>query len=167
MSLYQAYTSNMYQAMPQKSVRYASPQRGGMNSLVGQYQRMADEAKKANLAREQEIRGTYTDILSRLGPGGAFEKSELAGIESQERGLVGKETQNLISSGLYGTTTAASIPTRVATEFTRPARAKLEDLLEQRRTEAKLGQAGFVERIQQPYPDYSALLQAMAAQGTR
>lgn len=137
------------------------------NQLAAMYQRMTEEAKKANLAREKEIRGTYADILGRLGPGGAFEKSQLADIQSQAEGLVGKETQGLISSGLYGTTTAASVPTRVETEFARPARMKLEDLLEQRRTEAKLGQAGFVERINQPYPDYNALMQAMVAQGTR
>ena len=137
------------------------------NTLVALYQRMANEAKKATLARENEIRGTYADILGRLGPGGAFEKSELADIAGQAGGLVGKETQNLISSGLYGTTTAASIPTRVEKKFARPARMKLEDLLEQRRTETKLGKAGFVERISNTYPDYNALMQAMAAQGTR
>lgn len=138
-----------------------------LTSLYQKYQKMENEAKKFNLSREKEVRGTYADILGRLAPGGAFEKSELAGIEAQAENLVGKETQNLISSGLFGTTTAASIPTRVATEFTRPARMKLEDLLEQRRTEAKLGLAGFVERIQNPYPDYNALIQAMAAQGNR
>ncbi|MBE3036947.1 MAG: hypothetical protein IMZ70_07715, partial [Candidatus Atribacteria bacterium] len=36
----------------------------------------------------------------------------------------------------------------------------------QRTNEAKLGLAGFSERIETPYPDYNTLMQAMIAQGS-
>jgi len=130
-------------------------------SLVDQYKQMASEAKAANVAREKEIRSIYANILNSIsGSNASMRASGLSDIETQSKQLVGQESQNLISSGLYGTTTAASIPTRVESSFARPARLKLEDLLASRKREAQLGLAGFVERIENPYPDYNALIQA-------
>lgn len=128
------------------------------------YQQMEAEAKKKNLARETEIRGIYSNILNSIsGSNASLRASGLADIERESAGLVGQETQGMISSGLYGTTTAAAIPRNVAAGFTQPSRMKLEDLLAQRTREAQLGLAGFVERIENPYPDYNTLMQGMIA----
>jgi len=136
-------------------------------SLTQQYQKMETEAKEKNLDRETEIRGLYGSILNGLtGSENSLRASGLKDIETQSNKLVGNETQNLISSGLFGTTTAASVPTRVASEFSEPSRLKLEDMLRQRKTEAQLGLAGFVERIQNPYPDYNSLVQAQIAENS-
>jgi len=136
-------------------------------SLTEQYKKMEAEAKAKNVAREKEIRGIYTDILNAIsGSESSLRAAGLADIERQAGQLVGQETQQMISSGLYGTTTAAAIPRNVATSFTRPARLKLEDLLATRKREAQLGLAGFVERIETPYPDYNALMQAQVAQAS-
>ena len=43
-------------------------------------------------------------------------------------------------------------------------RLKLEDMLLERTNQAKMGLSGFVERIDNPYPDPSMLQQAMIAQ---
>ena len=137
-------------------------------SLVNQYQQMASEAKQANIARETEIRGMYADILNSIsGSNASLRASGLADIERQAGQLEGRETQQMISSGMYGTTTAAAIPRNVATSFTQPSRLKLEDLLSTRKREAQLGLAGFVERIENPYPDYNALFQAQIAEASQ
>jgi len=142
-------------------------EQGVDTSLTGRYEKMEAEAKESNKARETEIRGLYGSILNGLtGSENSLRASGLKDIETQSNKLVGNETQNLISSGLFGTTTAASVPTRVASEFTEPSRLKLEDMLSQRKTEAQLGLAGFVERIQNPYPDYNNLVQAQIAQAS-
>ena len=132
--------------------------------LVADFQKREEGARKANVAREKEIRGTYGDIIRRSEEGGAFKKAGLADIEQAKTQAIGAGTQQMISSGLYGTTTAASIPVQAEAQAGQ-ARLKLEDILEQRTTEAKKDLAGFVERIETPYPDYQMLMQAMIAQG--
>lgn len=136
-------------------------------TLLSSYQKLADQARVANLKREQEIRGLYGGIIGQNTKESPFYKAGMQDIETESQRLVGQETQGLISSGLYGTTTAASVPTKVATQFTQPSRMKLEDILQQRKGEAQLGLAGFVERINEPYPDYSTLMQAYTAMGSR
>jgi hypothetical protein len=154
---------------------YPLPSGGGGGGGVGispasLYQSFAQketQAREANLKREKEIRKTYADILNSIsGSNASLRASGLADIETQAQGLIGQETQQQISSGLYGTTTAAAIPRNVAASFTQPSRLKLEDMLAQRKREAQLGLAGFVERIETPYPDYNALMNAMIAAQT-
>jgi len=137
----------------------------GTNLVDKYYGQMETKAKADNIAREKEIRNIYANILNELsGSNASLRASGLKDIETQSKQLVGQETQQMISSGLYGTTTAAGIPTKVASTFTQPARLKLEDLLSARKREVQLGLAGFVERIENPYPDYNALMQAKIAQ---
>jgi hypothetical protein len=140
--------------------------RGGINysSLYADFQKRETGAREANVARETEIRGIYDEAI---GQGqGAFRTAGLADIERSKTRAVGQGTQQLISSGLYGTTTAASIPVQAENQAAL-SRLKLEDIIQQRTTELKLGKAGFVERIEDPYPDYNQLIQAMAAGASR
>lgn len=133
--------------------------------LIADFQRREAAAREANLAREREIRGIYGQEIAQYEEGGAFKAAGLADIERTKTRAVGAGTQQMISSGLYGTTTAASIPVQAEAQAG-ISRLKLEDVLQQRVTEAKRGLAGFVERIEQPYPDYSMLMQAMVAQAS-
>ena len=139
---------------------------GGFNysSLLADFEKREKAARKANIAREQEIRGTYGEIISQ--GQGAARTAGLAEIERGKTQAIGAGTQQMISSGLYGTTTAASIPVQAENQAAL-SRLKLEDMLQQRTNVAKLGLAGFVERIETPYPDYNMLLQASIAQGSR
>ena len=129
-------------------------------SLYADTQKREADALAANKARETEIRGTYDELI-----GQGFGAARTAGLADIERGktrAIGTGTQQLVSSGLYGTTTAASIPVQAENQASL-SRLRLEDILTQRTNELKLGKAAFVERIEDPYPDYGMLLQAMAA----
>lgn len=141
---------------------------GGFNlaSLYQDFQKRETGAREANIKREQEIRGIYGGIIGQYEKGGAARTAGLAEIEQAKTRAVGAGTQQMISSGLYGTTTAASIPVQ-AEQTAGLQRLKLEDMLQQRTNVAKLGLAGFAERIETPYPDYSMLMQTMIAQGQR
>jgi len=132
--------------------------------IIDSYTKREAGALAANKARETEIRGIYADIIGQ-GQGAAL-TAGLAEIEQGKTQAIGAGTQQMISSGLYGTTTAASIPVQ-AEQTAGLQRLKLEDILQQRTTQAKLGLAGFAERIETPYPDYSMLMQAYIAQGSR
>ena len=121
-------------------------------------------ALASNVKRETEIRGTYDQLI---GQGqGAFRTAGLADIERGKTQAIGSGMQQMVSSGMFGTTTAASIPVQAENQASL-SRLKLEDIIQQRQTELKLGKAGFVERIEDPYPDYNQLIQAMAAQASR
>jgi len=134
------------------------------SSLLADFHTRETGALEANIAREAEILGIYGDIIGQTG--GAFREAGLADIEQAKTTAVGAGTQQLISSGLYGTTTAASIPMQAEAQAQR-SRLKLEDIIQQRTTEAKLGLAGFAERIETPFPDYNLLLQSMIAKEQR
>jgi len=134
--------------------------------LVESFQQREKAAREANIAREKEIRDIYGQEIAQYQEGGAFRQAGLADIERAKTRAVGAGTQQMISSGLFGTTTAASIPVQ-AEQTAGLQRLKLEDILQQRTTEARRGLAGFVERVETPYPDYNMLMQAMIAQGQR
>lgn len=131
-------------------------------SFIDDFTKREKAAREANLKRENEIRGTYAGIISQYQSGGAFKAAGLADIEETKTRAVGAGTQQLISSGLYGTTTASALPVQAENQAQR-SRLRLEDILQERTNQAKLGLAGFVERIEDPYPDYSVLINAMIA----
>lgn len=141
-----------------------NPQTFGMTAS----QQMAakeQEAKAANLAREKEIRGIYSQIISRYEPGGAFERSQLGQLEQQKTQALGQGTQHLISSGLYNTTMQTGMGNAWERDVGGPSRLRLEDVMTTRRNEAQMNLAGFIERISNEYPDQSPLMNAAAAQG--
>jgi len=148
---------------PQPTINSSGPSIN-YGALYENFLKREKGAREANLARESEIRGTYDQLI---GQGqGAFRTAGLADIERGKTQAVGAGTQQMISSGLYGTTTAASIPVQAENQASL-SRLKLEDIIQQRQNELKLGKASFVERIEQPYPDYSMLMNAMIAAGSR
>ena len=138
---------------------------GDYTSLVAGFEEREAGTLASQKARETEIRDLYGGMVSQYEEGGAFREAGLADIERTKTKAVGAGTQQMISSGLYGTTTAAAIPVQAEAQAGQ-SRLKLEDLLQQRTTQAKLGLGSFIERIQEPYPDYSQLLQASAAQAS-
>jgi len=137
------------------TTQYAAP-------AIRQVSAQQASAKQANLQRYAQMMDIYNRIIKRVGPGGAFEKAGLGEIERARTKGVGKETQQMISSGMYGTTTAAGIERGWEADVGAPARLRLEDIMEQRLTTAQLGKAGAIERREDVYPDYSSLLQILA-----
>lgn len=133
---------------------YKSPYAGVLSGMS----RAAEGARQANIARQKRIESLYGEMMARYQPGGAFERRGLANIERQKRRGVGREMQQMISSGLYGTTTAAGAGRRWEADVGARARLTLEDIMQQRLTGIQQLKAGFLERIQEPYPDYRLLM---------
>lgn len=131
---------------------------GGLTAGFGQ---VSERARQANIARQQRIEEMYGLMEQRVQPGGAFERRGLAEIETARTRGVGREMQQMISSGMYGTTTAAGIGRGWEAEVGAPARGRLEDVMQQRLTGIQMQKAGFLERIEEPYPDYRMLMQAI------
>lgn len=134
---------------------------GGYGGVVAGFGRAAERARRANIARKQQIESIYGEMMKRYQPGGAFERAGLGQIERTRTKGTGKEMQHMISSGLFGTTTAAQTGQRWEAEVGAPSRLRLEDIMQQRLTGIQQQKAGFLERIQEPYPDYSKLMGAI------
>lgn len=130
--------------------------------FISQISRQQSSAKRANIERRKQIEGMYDKMMGMVGPGGAFEKRGLGEIEAAKTKGVGQETQQMISSGMYGTTTAAGVGRKWEADVGAPARLRLEDIMQQRQLGVMGQKAGFLERIEDVYPDYSSLLQMLA-----
>jgi len=118
---------------------------------------MERSARRANLRREKEIRGYYDEMVGLYAPGGEFGKGYEAQLERAKTKDVATGTQQLISSGLYGTTTAAGLGQTWEENVGAPARLRLEDLRMQKYADILGQKASFVERIQNEYPDYGLI----------
>lgn len=136
---------------------------GTATKLQADFERREAEAQRRNQSAEAEIRGTYQSLIDQYKSGGAFKEAGLAEIEQAKTTEIGVGTQANISGGLFGTTVQGAMATQAENRASR-SRIKLEDILQQRTNEARLGLANFVERIDRPYPDYNMLMQAMIAQ---
>jgi len=130
--------------------------------ILSQYEAAQAKAREAAAAREAEIRELYDEIIERYGPTGAFGKGYEAQLERQKAREVAAGGQALVSSGLYGTTQLAGLGKKFEEEVGAPARLKLEDIRAERLSQAQIGKAGFVERIEDIYPDYAMMAKLMA-----
>jgi hypothetical protein len=136
-------------------------------------ERMAQSAYRRNQAREEYIWRTLESIRQLYAPpappssqrrrgrgrqsGGEFGKGYEAQLERTKTRDVAGAAQQLISSGLYGSTTAASLGKKWEEDVGAPARLKLEDLRMDRYVQAWREKAAFQERIVDEYPDYGLI----------
>jgi len=116
-----------------------------------------EQANQAALKRETEIRSLLDTIVSTYAPGGSYQKGMEAMLERQKQQYLGSATQNLISSGLYGSTMTAGLPGKFEEEIGMPTRAKLEDVRTQAYTGALGQKAGFIERIEDITPSFETI----------
>ena len=107
------------------------------------------QAFAANKARATKIEGMYDQMLKAAGPGGAFEKRGLHALEQ----IRGKGIQQRIGQGMANVTAA---------DPTVEGRLTLEDLMQQRQMGIMQQKAGFLERIEDSYPDYSSLFSMLS-----
>jgi len=131
----------------------------GFGSQMADIEKEYSAARAENEKRYAQAMAIYDEIVNRYQPGGAFGKGALAQLETQKVKDVGQQTQQMISSGLYGTTTTAGLPSKWETEVGTPARLKLEDIMMERLSQAQVGKAGFIERREDIYPDVGAVAQ--------
>jgi len=136
-----------------------------LESLLSKVEEREAAARAANIARQQKVEAIFDEIIGRFRPGGAYGAGMEAQIARGKTRDVAAAMQQLVSSGLYGTTLAAGLPKKWEEEIGMPARQKLEDIRMERLTQAQMGKAGFLERIQEPYPDYMPFMQAASAMG--
>ena len=131
--------------------------------LLQSFRQREEGARLSNLSRKEQIENIYSDIIKRYEPGGGFGRGYESILERQKVRDVGASAQRDISRGLYGIR-----PYEQEWEATTGAagRLKLEDIRMERLSGAQTGMAGFLERIEEPYPDYGALLAASQAQGS-
>ena len=148
-----------YERVIQHSQQYAGGGGAGLSSLLADFRQREEQARAANIKRYAELMKISERAIKRYQPGGAFEQRGLAEIERQKTKGVGQETQQLISSGLFGTTTMGGVGRRWEAEVGAPARGRLEDIMQQRVTEAERAKMGYIERRDDPYPDYGMIAQ--------
>jgi len=137
-----------------------------LSTLLQSFQQQQESSQAANLRRYSEAMAIYDEIIQRYRPGGEFGRAALGQLEARKIRDVGKETQQLISSGLYGTTTMGATGRRWEEAVGAPERLRLEDIQMQRLSQAQIGKAGFIERREDVGPDYGmvAQLASQAAQ---
>lgn len=152
--------------IPQKK-RYVSgqPQQQQLNiqSLLTQYQEAETQARAENLKKYEQAMALAEKGVARFQPGGAFEKAGLAQIEAAKVKGVGAETQKLVSAGLYGSTMGAGVERAWEEDVGAKARLTLESILQEKLTGAERFKTGVIERREDPYPNYAALMQALQA----
>lgn len=132
-----------------------SHRRGGGRSLVDLYTQSYEETAARNAAREAEIRRLLEANLKTYEPEGAFAKAGERAIEQ----TYAKDVSRMIGAGLYGTTAVES----TAGAARRQGRLTLESLLEEGKSRARSAYAGFIERIEDEYPELGGLTQAYAS----
>lgn len=132
-------------------------------SLSKSYSDLVSEISESQQARRGSIEELLDKIIDIYSPGGAFGKGYEKQLALQKVQDVGTTAQRDISRGLYGIR-----PYEQEWEATvgSTARLKLEDLRMQALAGAYGQKAGFLEGIQEPYPDYGALMNATAAEAS-
>ena len=116
-----------------------------------------ETAEQATKKRENEIRSLFDEIISMYKPGGSYGAGTEAMLGREKQKYLGSAMQNLISSGMYGSTMTAAMPKKFEEEVGMPTRAKLEDLRYDRLASALGQKASFVERIEDQTPSYELM----------
>jgi hypothetical protein len=153
-------------------IQYKQGNRQGSSGYISPFQDLIQELQKqqesANLANEKrygQMMAIYDEAIGRYQPGGSFETEALRQLEVGKGRAIGKETQDLISSGLFGTTTKAALGGKWEEQVGAPSRLKLEDIMMQRLTAAQLGKAGAIERREDVGPGYDLIAQLASQYG--
>jgi len=130
------------------------------------YAAASEAAKQANISRYQQGLDIWKSIEAQYLPGGGFGQGALATYERTKERDIARASQSLVSSGLYGTTITAGLGKKYEEEVGQPFKLNLEDIRQQRLSEARGGMAGFIERREDVAPDpglYANLMQGAAA----
>ena len=133
---------------------------GGSN-YMNSYIQAQEKANEANQKRYTEAMKLYDNMIKRFGPGGTFMSGAEAGLERTKTKDVASGSQALVSAGLSNTTMPAGLGKRWEEEIGGPQRLKLEDMRQERLTQAELGKAGLIERVEDIGPDPNLFAQLM------
>jgi len=131
-----------------------------LQSLIAQTQEAEIKAREQQIGQAEKARTYLQQILDIYSAGGAYGKGMEMVLGAQKRQDVSRAEQTDISSGLYGIRSrGAEWESTVGAK----ARATLEDVRLGRRAQALGGLAQFEAGIEYEQPDYSTLMEAIAA----
>ncbi len=133
-----------------------------INKIIAQLQEQAGIAGARTAGRQATIESIFDEIISRYGPEGTYGRSAEALLETQKVREVGAGAQRMISAGLYGTEVGGGLGRAWESEVGAPGRLRIEDIKMERLSQAQLGKAGFLERIEDVYPDYGLISQLIS-----
>jgi hypothetical protein len=126
-----------------------------VDSLLASFQQAQATANAANEARYQKGLEIFDKIIAQFQEGGAFAQATEAALATGEKRSVAQGMQSLVSSGLAGTTTAATLGRQFQEEVGTPARLAAESERIRGYTSALGQKAGFVERREDVGPSFS------------
>jgi hypothetical protein len=164
------YASYLSQA--QQRTLQQPTQQSPYQQFSTEWQKAYEEAKTTNEKRYEEILKGYQDrYAAAMGEIGKMGATEEQTIGRQYQGLGSQVGQNLISSGLYGTTVLPTMGMGVQREKS-SALLSLAERLAMMRAQTGAGLSGdtlgFMERREDVYPDmglYSQLAQLLGQSG--
>jgi len=138
-----------------------------ISDILEKFEKAQETAAAANQRRYEQALAIYDEIINRYGPGGTFMAGAEAELERQKERDVAAEIAHSISAGMYGTTRPGTAGRRWEAEVGAPSRLKLEDIRMERLSQAQVGKAGAIERVEDAYPDYALMagLMSQAAAG--
>jgi len=135
------------------------------DQLILDLQNQQAQSNLANQKRYDQMLAIYDETIDRYQPGGSFEKKFLQQLGKQKERYIGQETQDLVSSGLFNTTSKAAIGGKFEEQIGAPSRLDLEDIQMQRLTAAQMGKAGAIERVEDTGPGYDLIAQLAGMYG--
>ena len=154
------------QPAPTQQPTYNQQPAFDFSGITGMFEESMAEANRANEARYQQGLGLHGQIADIYAPGGSFGAGHEAQLERTKTRDVASAQQQMVSSGLWGTTVAAAIPAAWEETVGQPSRLALQDVQMGRYGEALAGQAGFMERRSDIGPDmgmFANLMQGASA----
>jgi len=134
-----------------------------LDELIGKFTEQQEAARLSNEQRYAQALEIYDKIISQYQPEGGYLKGAEAELERVKGRTVASETQDLVSSGLFGTSTRAGLGQRWEAEVGMPARLKLEDIRMERLAQALGGKASAIQAREDIGPDYATVAQLSAA----
>ena len=132
------------------------------DKYIAQITKAGEESRLSNLSRRDQITQIYNSIIKRYESGGSFGRGYESLIEARKVKDVSRSESRDIDLGFFGLRNRGQ---EFESAVGEPARLKLEDIRMERLSGAQTGLAGFLERINEPGPDYSLLAQLSSTQG--
>jgi hypothetical protein len=141
---------------------YGRNNSGGWGGMAARRRRDPwDEARDANERRRDKIEKGYKRrrraVMSKIGSMGRAGRAE---IDNEFTGVATNATQDLASRGLSGTTVAPTVQTAVSRDkgaALSGLRERMAGLKASYLSDLEGDRLGFLERIEEEYPDYGGL----------
>lgn len=127
--------------------------------ILDKYQQMYQEARAANEQRYSQGIGILDQAIERYSPGGTFGAGAQAQYDIGKRQSMASGQQALVNSGLSNTTVAAGLPLAYEQEVGTPFRLQLNDMRMKNLTSAEQAKTDFIEKREDPYPDFGMFAQ--------